>query len=396
MRYLADSEITETMLQILSDWAAPYRIADTKMLLLESWKRAIQKSMEGLLRTLLSSSTERNTYGYLATLQQSAVLPDGIACMYDQVPGTKWTVSELSDFFRDVMMILSNDCMIAIFVDGLDEFGRYRSDREELVSLFLGLTSFPNIKMCLSSRPWSEFKDSLDTFPHLKLENLSKGDMNDFVRAELGNCRAFQDLARVAPDEVRNLQDHLATKSNGVFFWLFLVTRRLKSAAQDGTSLRKLADMLDEMPPDLDKFFQHMLDRIPDADRVQASKIFQVVLGSDAGCLPSLMALSFTEEDSPDFALSDAIRGESRPQILSRTVAFRRRLDSQCMDLLWCPQGAENAELLGWDGASVYFLHRSVKDFLESDSSRNTLYSYTRACSNSTQHGTCAIPTCHR
>lgn len=134
--------------------------------------------------------------------------------------------------------------------------------------------------------------------------------------------------------------------------------------------------MLSEIPPDLDEFFQHMLRRIPEEDRVQASKIFQLVCDKQAKSLPTLLTLSFTDEEDEDFALNDAIGAESLPEIRSRLVALRRRLDSQCMDLLVCPP-AKKVEGSGWDNPRVEYLHRTVKDFLGSRASQEVLQSYT-------------------
>lgn len=370
MRYLADSDL-ETIMQRSWGGSQPVRLLKCFF-----WNpgTTMQKSMEGLLRTLL--------YQALCDQDISEDLFQEIAparwhsFMYDLKPRERWTVSELSLVFHNAVSAVSKQHSLLMFVDGLDEFGTDRAEREDLVNVFLGMHNIPNVKMCLSSRPWNEFKDPLGKSPGLKLEDLTRDDMRGFVQAELGSSRAIEDLAQVAPDEVSDLQEQLSSKADGVFLWLHLVTRRLKTAAQDGSSLRKLFEMLDHIPPDLDDFFQDMLRRIPDHDRVQASRIFQIVLDSHMGSLPSLMTLSFVDEDVSDFALLNAVKLERRTHILTRIVAFKRRLNSQCMDLLIC--GAEK-HLSGyqWETTRVEYLHRTVKDFLESGVPQNVLLDYT-------------------
>ncbi|KAJ9611172.1 hypothetical protein H2200_004355 [Cladophialophora chaetospira] len=332
----------------------------------------MQRSMEGLLRTLAHQALSNHNVDYDIIPAISPLRWHD--CMYRNIPDPAWSLSELMALLRDSMTFLSKKTNLMLFVDGLDEFGTDRADRETLIQLFLDLRQLPNVKLCLSSRPWNEFKDSLGAFPHLKLEDLTKQDMRDYVQAELGNSRALQDFASVARAKVDDLQCQLVDKSDGVFLWLFLVTRRLKLAAQDGKQLRTLFEILDQMPPDLDEFFQHMLRRIPAQDQIQASRIFQIMINSDSK--PTLMDLSFTEEEEISFALLKPIQTETKPEILSRTVALRRRLDSQCMDLLVCaPTVVQNDGL--WDATQVEYLHRTVKDFLETKDSQELLLSFT-------------------
>ena len=370
MRYLVDSKRTR---DIISDWASPM---PARVLTCFFWNPGtlMQKSMEGLLRTLLHQALgDQDVDDH--TIQE--LCPSRWhSCMYIKAMMPPWSLPELLSVFRATMPLLAEHRKLFIFVDGLDEFGTDRAERLELVNLFLEISGTTNVKMCLSSRPWNEFKDNFEAFPSLKLEDLTRQDMKNFVRAELGSSRAFQDLSKIAEDSVAHLQEQLVQKSDGVFLWLYLVTKRLRLSAQNGKPLRKLTEMLSEMPPDLDEFFQHMLRRIPEEDRVQASKIFQLVCDEQAQSLPTLLTLSFTDEEDEDFALNDAIRGESLPEIRSRLVALRRRLDSQCMDLLVCPP-AQKVEGFGWDNPRVEYLHRTVEEFLGSRASQEVLRSYT-------------------
>lgn len=131
--------------------------------------------------------------------------------------------------------------------------------------------------------------------------------------------------------------------------------------------------MVDDIAPDLDELFRQMLNRIPREDRVQASKIFLLLLDGAQHSLADLMALSFTDEDDIDFALATGIVEESSAHILSRPVAFSRRLDSQCMDLLVCsPTGKRSF----WKAASVDYLHRTAKEFLTYSSTQQVLLTY--------------------
>lgn len=377
MRYLSDSNCVKETLQQMN----PSRAICILRCFFWHPGTQMQRSMEGLLRTLAHQAI---LDGYVedSIIYKSFPL-QWQSCMYDHNPAVHWSIPELLILFREILEALSQRFTVMLFIDGLDEFGVDRQQREDLVNYLVNATSQLKVKMCLSSRPWNEFKDRLGAYPHIKLEEINKEDMDAFVGAELAHSRAFQDLADISEDaknDVFRLFEQLVTKSSGVWLWLRLVSRRLKNAAQDGKPLRKLRDTLDEIPPDLNDFFKHMLERIPDQDRVQASKVFQIVVDDNAACLPDLMMLSFTDEQDDNFALSPAMGAESPVEILSRPVALRRRINSQCMDLLICPpriktKRADRCSV--WDDTSVEYLHRTVRDFLISRTSLDVLENHT-------------------
>jgi hypothetical protein len=372
MRFAADSDDVRKHLE---NWASPKQICILKCFF---WNpgTSMQKSMQGLLRTLIHQAISNDIFENTAI--QEVSLAHWNRFMYENDTQSKWQLDELRQLFRDLIGTLSTIANFAIFIDGLDEFGDHRDERDDMVDFLLEFTSHDSVKLCLSSRPWNEFKDKLETFPNIKLEDFNRRDMEAFVEAEFRSSRALNEQAKVAKQEIADLQKELVDKSDGVFLWLRLVTRRLLRAAQDGTPSRKLREILNEMPPGLDEFFEHMLRRIPEQDRVQTSKTFQIVLSARAGVMPALMDLSFIYEKDADFALNEALRNESIGDIASRTSALRRRIDSQCMDMLVCHQKS-NLVLwkATWDTATVSYLHRSVKDYLDTDACQAIILSYT-------------------
>ena len=47
-------------------------------------------------------------------------------------------------------------------MDGLDEF---QGKPEKILSLLHGILSLPSVKLCVASRPWTEFKDAFHHQP---------------------------------------------------------------------------------------------------------------------------------------------------------------------------------------------------------------------------------------
>ena len=126
----------------------------------------------------------------------------------------------------------------------------------------------------------------------------------------------------------------------------------------------------------------------------QASKIFQLVVDTHAKRPPDLMMLSFTNEEKLNYALSVPIQKESYSDILSRTVALRRRIEGHCMDLLICPQESSLVRLHQdggqdfnhWGLFGVEYLHPTVKGFLISPKSLDMLLSYTNGPLNCSRY----------
>lgn len=167
---------------------------------------------------------------------------------------------------------------VVLFVDGLDEYGKDTTQRQELVDLFLDLEKLPHLKMCLSSRPWNVFSDAFQGHPSLHLESLNRPDIMAYVTAKCDDCTAFQELASIDRDRAEALKHNVVAQSSGVFLWVTLVVKRLLLEMQDGPGLLTAEAILAEMPQGLDDYFKFMLERIRPGDQVQASRIYQLMV----------------------------------------------------------------------------------------------------------------------
>ena len=135
----------------------------------------LQKSMEGLLRTLTREAIIAGDVD--DAILQTACPSQWQNCLYDQSPANEWPIDDLETLFADIMASLAKSNKVVIFVDGLDEYGADRQEREDLVEFLQGVARCTPVKMCLSSRPWNEFKDwfepnpheSLESYPHLRM-----------------------------------------------------------------------------------------------------------------------------------------------------------------------------------------------------------------------------------
>lgn len=325
----------------------------------------LQKSQEGLLRTLLFEIL-RNCPELIHIARDVLSHNEDWAMVADQ---DSWSLTSLQQMCLAVMR-QELPARFCFFIDGLDE---YRGNNQELIEFIQTLIRYPHVKACVSSRPWAQFKHAFghDTIWKIKLEDLTAEDIRQYTHDRLDGDRQFKELKR---DDVNyeNLANDVVRRAQGVFLWVFLVIRSLLEGAQYADSIDEMRHRLDRFPEDLEDFFKHMLDDIPPFYRPQASMTFKIATTAHRP-LP-LVIHSFTDDfmKQPHFALTAKISPLSEREILFKRKQIPDRLDARCKGLL---------EVVRWVNApSLYheyevdFLHRTVRDFLHNSTEVDTMF----------------------
>jgi hypothetical protein len=163
-------------------------------------------------------------------------------------------------FRRAVENLNKLDATLALFIDGLDE---YLGKPEELILLFRNITILPHIKLCLSSRPWVEFEDAFGQKPSLLVQNLTSGDIKNFVSAKFHQEPMFAQLLRREEEFANRLIEDVVSKADGVFLWVGLVVSSLLSGMVFGDRVSHLQRRLDILLPDLKHLYNRMLAWTP-------------------------------------------------------------------------------------------------------------------------------------
>lgn len=154
MKFIADNPITN---QSLSEWASPRKLVVASHYF-SIYGTPIQRSLEGLLRSLLFD-----------ILQQSPeLIPKHFPRRWGDTRSKQlpWTQSELEAALRSVAAETELPVSFCLFIDGLDEF---KGDHMEICQTLIQLSQSPYIKLCISSRPWNIFEDTLGKVPDTKL-----------------------------------------------------------------------------------------------------------------------------------------------------------------------------------------------------------------------------------
>ena len=363
MKYLISHPDTDKNLQA---WANGHKLVTASYFFWNAGTE-MEKSQEGLLQSLLHE-----------VLRKCPKLTE-IVCPArwdwinrDFVNNGPWDLDELAATMDRLAHQRSMSAKFCFFVDGLDEYDGNHSDIIRILHL---LTRSPNVKICLSSRPWNIFEDAYgrDAERKLYLQDLTRGDMEHYTSKNLGGHLSSSSLLL---DETlyEELVEETVNRSQGVFLWIFLVVSSLCEGFTDGDSVRTLRTRLERLPTGLEEFFRHILECVDDIHHEAMALTFQQALEATE-TLP-LLGYSFLDEHDVDFALKLDIQEMTHGELASRHASMRRRLNGRCKGLLEVVVEQPFTEEVTFWGIRVDFLHRTVRDFLKSKEVQTSLAHY--------------------
>ncbi|KAJ0115843.1 hypothetical protein J7T55_004012 [Diaporthe amygdali] len=362
MKFLGSHERTS---RALKSWAAPDACVIANFYFW-SLGTELQKTQEGLLRSLL-----------FEVLRQSpdlmpTVCPD--RWRSSQISGarnsliTSWTLSELRETITRLSQANGLSKRFCFFIDGLDE---YSGNHLEITKILRELSSSQNIKICVSSRPWNVFEDEFgrDDDRKIYIHDLTRGDITKYAQGKLQEHPNWR-LMSVQSTRYDALVQNITDKAQGVFLWVFLVIRSLSEGLTNGDTLSILEARIRQFPTDLEQYFRHMLNSVESIYHHQMAETFLVALNASRPL--SLMLYSFLDDFSgaPGRALTFPVQGMDNYDISLRHQQMRRRLNGRCKGLLEIYQDPGSVDYLGY---RVEFLHRTVRDFLDTKEMANFL-----------------------
>ncbi len=375
MRYIYEDGRT---LSLLEEWAGSSAELITAGFFF--WKSGVpeQSSQVGLLRSLLYTllSKRRQAIALVFAVEWNQMerrMQTGSQDWSSQYRNVIWSPKKLEQSL-EILFDLLVDTRVCLFIDGLDE---YNGDPTDNTRLFKHIAS-PNIKICLSSRPWVEFHEAFDGLPRLRLQDLTFDDIRLYVNETLAGDERMVALAKENQIEASTFVTEIVTKADGVFLWVRLVVRSLLEGITYGDSIDELRSRLAELPSDLAQLYAYMFDAIKPKYRVEGSKCFQMMRAwQNLSILPAFgtirlyicaLVLYFALEENSGTVL------DAYPLALTWTEMTRlidridKRLKVCCAGLL---------ELVGWDVhktdlddekkahiPGVQYIHRTASDFL--------------------------------
>ncbi|KAK4442845.1 hypothetical protein QBC34DRAFT_363014 [Podospora aff. communis PSN243] len=322
----------------------------------------LQRSQEGLLRSLL-----------FEILRQCPELIPKVKGSFDSNMLSAeicWSVEELLKMYK--LLVSQNfPVKFCFFIDGLDEFNEENKSHVDLIGTLRTLEHSADVKLCVSSRPWTIFNDEFrrdDSKWLLKLEDLTYADIHAYVTDKFNAHPQFRILGAQDP-QYGSLIEHVVTRAQGVFLRVVLVVRDMQEGLTHHETVASLESWLLQFPPDLEEFFQHLIDSIPPRYRVHSSSTFKIATMADEP-LPLILYSFF--DDVHEGVLGPIIQRSQRTRqeldisaIQHKQEQMRRRLDGRTKGLLEIVNigGQELVDSPYFD-LGVDFLHRTVRDFL--------------------------------
>ncbi|KAG8164462.1 hypothetical protein KVR01_006380 [Diaporthe batatas] len=309
---------------------------------------SIQKSRDGLLRSLLHDIFSEAP----ELLQKTCPRRWKRALSTNSAVGPAWSSSELSRTIFEVVKKAEADFNFCFFIDGLDEACLEVNDKD-LCDTIVDLSTSPNVKLCISSRPWNRFTEYFGSRPTLSIQELTRDDIRNYTQQELSRHPRWGSL-----DNERGTRDSMVTeivqRAQGVFLWVVLVVRQLREGLTNYDTSADLWKRLDRIPDKLTKFFQLIIQSV---EPIYMQKMAETLLIAAAGQGPLHSAI-YTFHDrcdsNPNYAVEEQLIPWNDEQLESEIRPLSIRLNSRCKGLL---------EVDAFD--RVNFLHRTLKDFLQ-------------------------------
>jgi hypothetical protein len=383
MRYIFDGPETRQHLKV---WAGANHLESSAFFFWNSGTLE-QRSQSGLLRSLLYQALSKRPdlvrYIFPEEVTENNTL---LARRGGEV--WNWSLPVLKRGFERWVNLACNASMnLCLFLDGLDE---YDGDHESIVDFFKSISSSHSsqIKLCISSRPWVVFDEGFQGLPRLRLQDLTYGDIEAYVQGELRSHPRMQQLAQAEPSHASELVTEMVTKASGVFQWVILIVRSLLSGLRNPDDIAVLRKRLLDLPADLSSLYTHMLNHVEPLYNEQASQAFQIYgaiskeRGIDTNAVTALeFQLAIAATPHNPWSLMTPMTDE---EVKTRCEDLDVHLKSRCDGLLEIHTGETTRPGRPWGAPIKYFdvvkptqkvnyLHRTVKDFLETEDVRTKL-----------------------
>jgi hypothetical protein len=251
MKYLCNHHLT---FRYLNRWAGKNELVTANFFFWNPANDRLQKSLEGVLRSLLYQFLSKFPTYIRLVLQDVWISPELIDGRFHEA---FWLLKALQ---RAVDSLDGGRFKFVFFLDGLDE---YESKPADVVRLINILKSSRNIKMCISSRPWNEFEEAFgrDNPWKLRIHETTRSDITSYVQDPLGNNKSYQTLLRY-DSRCPGLVTAIVNASQGVFLWVFLVVRSLLGGLTNDDRIVDLIRRLNELPTDLEEYFDCIITSV--------------------------------------------------------------------------------------------------------------------------------------
>ncbi|KAI5920262.1 hypothetical protein F4810DRAFT_684030 [Camillea tinctor] len=239
-----------------------------------------------------------------------------------------WSLAELQEALTVLASGAGDSYVMALVVDGLDEFS---GDHRQLLAFLEAIRSYGRgqVKICTSSRPWNVFMDFFRNSPQLRLEVLTKMDIEHYIRSNFESHASFEELREAYEAESEHLIHSIVEKAHGVFLWISIVVRSLLESLTDGSSIPELQSIIDELPESLSDLYRKIFQSIPQKYMQDCSRFLQIKEHCSGPLTTEILWLADSED-----ALSTDLAHITPQQKKHMDLLMRRKIGSRTKGLL--------------------------------------------------------------
>jgi hypothetical protein len=292
---------------------------------------------------------------------------------------------------------------VCLFIDGLDE---YEGEDIDIADIFSNVSISENVKICCSSRPHQVFQDAFAAGPGLRLQDLTILDIRQYIFDKLERNTRMQQLADEEPVAIKELITEIGTAASGVFLWVRLVVASLLNGLGQHDDISYLQKRLRQLPKELDDLYHHMVFKVDKVYQEETSQSFQLIdsatrerdtsLELGGTSLLSVLLFSFASGKDTKLALTARCNFLKEKGVLNLCKKTEIILRTRCGGLLEVQYGKLNpSQSAVSPEMKIGYLHRTVKDFLETRDSRAELSDRTGSNTKDGFHPTQAIFRAH-
>lgn len=314
MKFVSENPRT---FECLEGWAGTTKLCTASYYF---WNQGyeMQKSQVGLFQSLL--------YQILKSIPRLIE----IVCP-NRLEHEEWDVEELKATFARIATQKDLEVKFCFFIDGLDE---YNGAEEDVVSALKFLSVSKDIKICASTRPRSVFEKFFNNRSRtFDIKGFTKEDMRRHVQRKLGKNENFQRLED-ADFTCESIMTVIADLAQGVWLWVFLITRDLVHAVNRDEGVEMLWKIVNLFPADLEAYFERMLKAVKPQYLEEMSQIFLITVDE----LQPLPLYAFwlleSERKNSAHAINVPIRPLRDCDLKDEYPKWRSLIQNRCSDLL--------------------------------------------------------------
>ncbi|KAG9508332.1 hypothetical protein J7337_001896 [Fusarium musae] len=300
-------------------------------------------------------------------LERESSLRDKDLTTHDDI--TLPSVAETRQAFEVISANSDRIGHICFFIDGLDELVGEYADSIDFIS---NLARNKQSKVIVSSRPIPSCVAAYRKYPHMRLQELTRRDIQAYVEFKVGDHPSMKRHMRRYPTESASLMSELVDKSCGVWLWIILACRSICGGFDDHDRLAEIRRRVDELPPELKDMFMHMLSKIHRRHQEQGARLLKICYTYQKTKSPFLqkglyaLGLALVDDYNAQPVCIEPLDAEDKLEICEE---LEGRLRSRCWGLLEFAnsKGATSGGAI--TEAKVMFMHRTVFEFLSDENS---------------------------